>query len=410
MDSTLKACNHAGARQPRIEVSARAGAAGSSSQIAWTRRAWIKTAAGAAAIGAAPLRAVPSAPVAVARCRAYARTELLPVMERMFDQLGGLGRLVAGKTVAMKINLTGSPRVRLAHEPAELAQWTHSAVIGTAVELLGRAGARRIRLLESAWNTAEPLEEYMMEANWSPQDLLNAASRVEMENTNWLGAGRKYSRFAPPKNGYMYPAFDLNHSYEDCDVFVSIAKMKDHATAGITLSMKNLFGIAPATIYGDGAGADEPSVLPRGGRGMFHSGHRQPARSSPGEHPDSPRDPGARVPRIVADLAAARPIHLAIIDGVETMAGGEGPWVAGCRHLTPGLLVAGTNAVNTDAVAAALMGYDPMADRGVAPFERCDSTLRLGQEHGIGTRDLRHIEVVGERNWRELVYPFRRKS
>jgi hypothetical protein len=36
-----------------------------------------------------------------------------------------------------------------------------------------------------------------------------------------------------------------------------------------------------------------------------------------------------------------------------------------------------------------------MADRGKAPFETCDSTLRLAEEHGVGTRDLRRIEVIG---------------
>ncbi|HET8546594.1 MAG TPA: DUF362 domain-containing protein, partial [Bryobacteraceae bacterium] len=239
------------------------------------------------------------------------------------------------------------------------------------------------------------IEEFMMAAGWNPTDLLNTAARVEMENTNIRGPAKTYSRVKPPNGGYMYPAYDLNHSYGECDVFVSIAKMKEHATAGVTLSMKNLFGIAPISIYGDAAGINEPNELPRGGRGMFHGGRRQPSRSSPGEHPNSPRDPGARVPRVVADLVAARPVHLAIIDGVVTMNHGEGPWIAGSVLVRPGLLVAGLNPVCTDAVGTALMGFDPMADRGKAPFERCDSTLRLGEEHGVGTRDLRRIEVVG---------------
>ena len=41
------------------------------------------------------------------------------------------------------------------------------------------------------------------------------------------------------------------------------------------------------------------------------------------------------------------------------------------------------------------MGFDPMADRGTAPFESGDSTLRLAEELGVGTRDLKRIEVVG---------------
>ena len=92
---------------------------------------------------------------------------------------------------------------------------------------------------------------------------------------------------------------------------------------------------------------------------------------------------------------AARPIHLAIIDGIETVAGGEGPWVKNFRTVRPGLLIAGTNCVTTDAVCTALMGFDPMADRGTAPFETCDSTLKLAEQLGIGTRDLRQIEVRG---------------
>ena len=36
-----------------------------------------------------------------------------------------------------------------------------------------------------------------------------------------------------------------------------------------------------------------------------------------------------------------------------------------------------------------------MADRGTPPFETCDSTLRLAEQLGVGTRDLRQIEVVG---------------
>jgi uncharacterized protein (DUF362 family) len=98
---------------------------------------------------------------------------------------------------------------------------------------------------------------------------------------------------------------------------------------------------------------------------------------------------------VVADLVAARPVHLAIIDGIETMRGGEGGWLPGTNHIRPGLLVVGTNCVATDAVATASMGFDPMADRGTPPFETCDSTLRLAEDLGVGTRDLRRIEVVG---------------
>ena len=337
----------------------------------------------------------PTAPVAVGRCYIYG-AEVVQVLSTMFDQLGGLERLVKGKTVAIKINLTGLAANRLRHLPLELTHWTHPQVIGATVHLLGQAGARRIRLLESPMSTAEPLEEFMLQANWEPRDFMSAAPVVEFENTNYLGRAKKYSRLWVPDGGLMFRAYDLNHSYEDCDVFVSLAKLKEHVTAGVTLSMKNCFGITPCTIYGEEAGKDEPSLVPRGGRGMFHHGERQPSKSALSEIDlRSPRDPGYRVPRVVADLVAARPVHLAVIDGVETMMGGEGPWTSGRRHVKSGLLIAGTNCVTTDAVAMALMGFDPIADRGKPPFETCDSTLRLAEDLGVGSRDLRQIEVVG---------------
>ena len=102
------------------------------------------------------------------------------------------------------------------------------------------------------------------------------------------------------------------------------------------------------------------------------------------------------MPRIVTDVVAARPIHLAIIEGIKTMTGGEGPWVREeLKPVAPGVLLAGLNPVCTDAVAMAVMGFDPQAVRGTPPFERCDSTLQAAEMVGLGTRDLSRIEVVG---------------
>jgi len=238
--------------------------------------------------GAAIAATARAAPVALARCASYGAA-VLPVLQKMFDQLGGLGRLVRGKTVAVKLNLTGTPFERHGYLDAGLAHWTHSDVIGATVHLLGRAGASRIRLLESPWKSAEPIEEHMLGAGWEPRDLLNAAPRVEFENTNFLGNGKRYHRLQTPRGGHMFRAFDLNHSYEECDVFVSIAKLKEHSTAGITLAMKNCFGITPCTIYGDDAGESEPGLLPQGGRYPIHNGYRAPSKTSPQEKdPASP--------------------------------------------------------------------------------------------------------------------------
>ncbi|MCL4793751.1 MAG: DUF362 domain-containing protein [Bryobacteraceae bacterium] len=362
-----------------------------------TRREWIAAAAGLAA--AIPARSASAAPpVAIARCPDYG-SALFPTLSRMMDQLGGLGALVRNKTVSVKLNLTGSPRERMGTTPAERAQYTHPAVIGSMVRLLSEAGARRVRLLECAFSCGEPLEEFLYDAGWDPLALLNAGARVEMENTNVTGRGRRYHRLMAPTPGYLYDGFDLNHAYDECDVMVSISKLKEHATCGITLGMKNMFGITPVTIYGDHAGKDEPAAEALSGRGaIFHSGRRQPSASAPQEKASSgPKDDKWRVPRIVVDICAARPLHLNVIDGIATMAGGEGPWNRGVRPVEPGLLIAGFGMVETDAAGTALMGFDPMAKRGQAPFENCDSTLELAEARGLGTRDLARMDIRGGR-------------
>ena len=199
-----------------------------------------------------------------------------------------------------------------------------------------------------------------------------------------------------PGGGLLFPSYHLNHSFRDCDVFVSLTKLKDHTTAGVTLSMKNCFGNIPTTIYGDHTAKDAPDELPHSGRNrVFHDGARQPASlAAPEVDPASPRHEGYRIPRVVVDICAARPIDLAIIDGIESMGGTEGPWSGG-EGCHPGVLVAGTNCVNTDAVATAVMGYDPMARAGESPFRTCDNFLELAEGVGLGTRDLKQIEVAG---------------
>jgi uncharacterized protein (DUF362 family) len=340
----------------------------------------------------------PASRVAIGLCPEYNR-QVSEVLATMFDQLGGLDMLVRGKTVAIKLNLTGDPGMKLGTMPNEMTHWVHPQVIGSLVSLLGQAGAARIRLLESNPGGTKPLEEFMISGGWQPRGFAAAARRVEFENTNFLGSGKSYARFMVPGGALMYAGYDLNHSYQDTDVYVSLAKLKEHRTAGVTLSMKNTFGITPATIYSDEAPQDEPAVVPVGFRGPMHSGSRVPPRSAPQPVAES-KDPGFRVPRVTADLVAARPIHLAVIDGIYTMTAGELPyqtkskeWVNKAIH--PGLLIAGMNCVCTDAVAVAVMGFDPMADRGTPPFEKCDSTLRLAEGLGVGTRDLKRIEVVG---------------
>ena len=372
-----------------------------------TRREVLSLAAAASLTGAQRLTAAPTAPVSVAAVPSY-NEDLNKVIGTMFDQVGGAGRLVRNKTVTIKLNLTGSPGLRFQGKPLGSTHYTHPKTLMAMIHILDSAGAKRIRLVESAWASSGPLEEYLLDSGWNVRAMQALSSKLEFENTNALGKARKYVRLKAVNGGFVFSAFDLNPAYEDTDVFMSMAKLKNHATCGVTLAMKNCFGITPASIYGDDAGRDEPNENPTKGRvDVCHVGKRQPASVAlPEKDALSSRDPGYRMPRIVADLVAARPIDIAFIDGIETVTGGEGPWIKGIQYVTPGVLVLGTNGVTTDAVGTAIMGYNPLADRGQAPFQSCDNMLKLAESLGVGTADLKRIEVVGT-PIKKVLFPFK---
>jgi uncharacterized protein (DUF362 family) len=321
----------------------------------------------------------------------------------LFDLLGGIGSLVRSKTVTVKLNLTGTRFQEVAGRPAGETFMTHAATAAALASSLFSAGASRVRFVEST-NSRASLESTLALGDWDVR-ALSALGKVEFENTRNLGMGKEYAHLLVPGGGYMFTAFDVNRAYADTDVLVSLAKLKQHATAGVTLSLKNMFGITPNALYGAEAGNEEATA----GRQPLHSprwGRASP--QLPGIKPDiTSRDQTWRVPRIVADLASARPIHLAIIDGITTVSGGEGPWCwGGLKPVSPGVLIAGLNGVSTDAVATAVMGYpDPRAERGSAPFGFCDNHILLAEKAGAGIADLQEIDVRGI-GVKEARFPF----
>jgi len=316
-------------------------------------------------------------------------------MKALTDQCGGLGSVVKGKTVALKLNLTGNP----ARFPVK-AEFPYRNDPGTVLaicQLMAQAGAKRIRLIESFF-PARQEPELWARYGLDIKAIENCGTKVEWENTNNLGNGKQYVRMKVPGGGLMYPAYDLNHSFQDCDAYVSISKLKNHWIAGVTMTMKNNFGITPCSLYGGDAGpnGNEDPKQERGPVG--HNGVKTPPQGVPQElHPETPREPGYRVPRIVTDLCAVRPVDFSIVDGVETIRGGEGVWNPGVEMMKPGLLIAGRNMVCVDTVCTAVMGYDPRATRGSSPFLNGDNTLLLAEAAGLGSADLANIEIAGLR-------------
>ena len=334
----------------------------------------------------------PVSTVALARCRAY-DAKVYDTMKTLADQCGGLGGIVKGKTVALKLNLTGNP-ARFPVKPG-LPYRNDPGTVLALCQLMAKAGAKRIRLIESFFPARQEMDLWAR-YGLDVKAIENCGTKVEWENTNNLGNAKQYARMKAPGGGLMYPAYDLNHSYQDCDAYVSLSKLKNHWIAGVTMTLKNNFGITPCSLYGGDAGPDG-NEDPKQERGpVGHNGVRTPPKGVPQElHPDTPREPGYRVPRIVVDLCSIRPVDFSVVDGVETIRGGEGEWNRGVEMMKPGVMLAGRNMVCVDTVCAAVMSYDPRATRGNSPFLNGDNTLLLAEAAGLGSADLSKIEITG---------------
>jgi uncharacterized protein (DUF362 family) len=333
------------------------------------------------------------ATVAIVPCHDYGAAARA-ALARSFDLLGGIGGLVKNKTVTIKINLTGTNFTPYLGRHVGETYMTHFDTALALTALLFEAGARRVRLVESNQSKAE-LTTTLGMADWDVK-ALQALGPMEFENTRNLGSGKRYSHLKVPGSGHLFSSLELNHAYGETDVMISLAKLKNHITAGVTLSLKNMFGLTPNALYGDEAGSEDATA----GRLRLHNPTGFAKVALPGlKDGITSTDPTVRVPRIITDICAARPVHLAIIDGITSMSGGEGPWcgdAATIKFTKPGVLIVGLNPVATDAVATAVMGYEnPRAPRGTKPFAFCDNHLLLAEEAGIGTADLARIDVRG---------------
>ncbi len=347
---------------------------------------------------------LPTAPVAIERCRTYDPAVLREKLDAALDLVGGLKKLVANKTVSIKINVTGGPG-KLANLPSQRTYQIHPNLLAALCAALDRAGARRMIVLESQYSTKSP-EELLAEGDWDIRAIQSAGgNRVTFQDTRNRGKWPQYSRLKVPWGGFLFPAFDVNPAYEKTDVFISLAKLKDHISTGVTLSIKNLFGMTPSALYGQ----EEPDENSLNNRlAMLHYHKIAVPAGVPKEISQHvPVVWKYRVPRITADCLGVRPIHLAVIDGIESCRAGEGPWATKAQPIQPGLLLVGCNPLCTDAIATAAMGYDPLAGHFEFPFPS-ENTLRLLHSVGIGEIDPKKIEVRGL-PLKEAVCPFNPK-
>ncbi len=328
--------------------------------------------AGAAAGGLLTARcqktvgAARQAQVGIVRAARYERKLIEKTVRDLLDSVGGLGDIIRpGDRVAIKTNLAGGVK----HKPlpgvtAVESYVTHPEVVRALGGLVRDAGAKEVFIVEAVY-------EWDSYVQWGYEEIAKDID-AKLVDLNGIYTYKDFVDAPVGEGSLIYRSFRFNPILENIDTFISVPKMKCHWTCGVTLSMKNLVGLVPSIFY------------------RLEDRHRhRSALHGPG---DAYR---TRMPRVIADLNRARPIDFALVDGVKTTEGGEGPWLATMAPVDAGVLIAGKNPVATDAVASAAMGFDPTAEITKAPFMRADNHLNLARELGLGTNRLDEIEVVG---------------
>jgi uncharacterized protein (DUF362 family) len=164
-----------------------------------------------------------------------------------------------------------------------------------------------------------------------------------------------------PGGGLIFGKYPMPRALIEADEVISVQKLKNHAFMGVTLCLKNLFGLMPL----------QPLGRPRG---YYH--HL------------------VRMPYMLADMGRILDPALNIIDGLVCQAGQE--WGKGDHPRICNTLIAGDQAVATDACGAHLMGHDPQSDWLTPPFHRDRNPLLVAAQSGFGTVDLNEIDFQSE--------------
>ena len=349
------------------------------------------------AVADVPLERLPRAPIGVGLCRRYRFEEVRRTLGKLFDELGTVRKLVRRRHVTVKTNLVNTSAEDLAGLPLWLTVTVHPMVAQALGSLLVGYGARRVTFCDQLpfrVSDAEAFRGYGFDLTEFNRSM---GERAVFTNTRNRGRHGDYAMVKVPGGGELASAWEVHRAYVDTDVLVSLTKLKSHVSGGITGGMKNLFGVPPSSLYGDDLkdGPDEQAIGYRSD--TMHRCVRLPATSVKTFTGRSvAEDHGYNVPRFIVDLAAAFPIDLVVIDGISTIQTAEGWWNGSMVSVTrPGLLMAGRNPVCTDAVAAAVMGFDPDAPVRSLPFVNGTNHLALARRRGLGENRIHNLEVVG---------------
>src|SRR6266404_3866513 len=240
---------------------------------------------------------------------------------------------VKGKRIVLKLNL-------VEFDPAGVIN-THPAVIEATIDSFRSLGAREVVVAEGPGHRRD--SEYLLTASGIYDVIKEHRVRYVDLNTDDVRLTELRSDFTNLRQLY-FPEALFN-----ADLLVSMPKLKTHHWAGVTLSLKNMFGVVPGSVYGWPKNA-------------LH---------------------WAGINGSIVDINSSLPIpRFAIVDGIVGMEG-NGPLQGQAKQ--SGVLILGHDLVAVDATAARLMKIEPRK------IEYLETAGRF-----LGNISHERIELVGE--------------
>ncbi|MEM3595601.1 MAG: DUF362 domain-containing protein [Candidatus Bathyarchaeia archaeon] len=249
------------------------------------------------------------------------------MVKEAVDLLGGVDRFFDQNDFALiKPNVCGGIS-------GKTGTFTSVEVVSSIMSML-KGKVRRIAVGEA--DSSMYLADRMM----AETGILDVAKDLDVEVIN-LSRGEMVD--VKVRDCYILDSIRVNRVLSEAKI-ISAPVAKTHITTDVTLNLKNMYG-----------------TIPEMKKGKYHS----------------------KIDPIIVDISKALPPALCIIDATTCLEG-EGPFKGDPLKLN--LIVAGDNAVATDALMANLMGYDP----------KKIMHLRLAFEKGLGPINLNEIDVRGE--------------
>lgn len=265
------------------------------------------------------------AKVSIVHCSDYDTARVEGAVKRAVDSIGGMEAFVKpGMKVLLKPNL-------LSARPPDDGVDTHPEVVRAVIRLVKAAGGA-VKIGDSPGGYHKDIYEVFEKSG---------IKKVAEEEGTEL-AGFTKSKFVD--------SFPIAREVFDCDVMISIPKLKTHIITVLTAAIKNTYGTVT---------------------GLYKTEC----------HSKAPREEDFA--RIVAKIHSISRPHLNILDAIVAMEG-DGPSSGTLRNV--GIVMASADAVAMDACVAKLVGLEPLDIL----------VTKEAYSMGLGEADLSKIEITGD--------------